>query len=538
MALANRVMDLFHRTKRTPSLKTSVVTHDRLDDGVLSDMVDRALHFRREMYDRPHIEPEQIEGAEDLTDEQREQLSGDYTAWEDLFGDLFRGLHTLDGPEVEAREDIKPSRELNWRIMQQIIGAEQFQSLRPNTRHDEIASAFTALNMAPKLREQLQTELAEHVARSKQMEEQEETIENAEQQLEAMRQAVRDQGGQATEQQKQAMKQAAQTKSQARKDLAQQAAQAQQQALGNGVIDAIEEAVEEAQEDANAIANLPGTEPGSGSNMTPNEAIELAQKIRDRPEVLDMMQMLGRMQRDIRYKRANRVIGGREEIIDVKRGSDLPLLLPHEKVKLRHPLLRRDFMRRFYEDDLVQYDTQGYAEAGRGPVITCFDGSGSMSGMPNVWARTLALSLIVNAKREKRDSAAVEFSSTGQVKRWDFMAKEPIHPAKVLDLCSHFFNGGTDITTGVESAAEMIFSVPEFRTADIVVLSDGHDYWGDDDVKLRDELTAAGVRLHGVAIGMEAEQNTFLQNLCETVVSAWDLAGSNEASDHLAEVIS
>ena len=38
MALSDRIRDLFLRTKKTPSLKTSVIQHDRLDDGVLDDM--------------------------------------------------------------------------------------------------------------------------------------------------------------------------------------------------------------------------------------------------------------------------------------------------------------------------------------------------------------------------------------------------------------------------------------------------------------------------------------------------------------------
>lgn len=536
MALSDRIRDLFLRTKKTPSLKTSVIRHDRLDDGVLDDMIERALHFRREMYDRPHIDPDQIEGAEDLTPEQREELSGDYTAWEDLFGDLFRGLHTLDGPELEDSEDIKPSRELNRRIMQQVIGSDGFTDLRPQTRHDEISSAFTALNLAPKLRDTIQTELAEMVARTKQMEQSEDDIESAQEQLDAQREQVQQQGGQATPEQKQAMQQAAQQKSQARKDLAQQQAQQQQQGMGVGVIDAIEEAVEEANEDADLVGSLPGTDPGTGKKLTPDEMIELAEKWKANPEMKDIAMMVGRMQRDLRYKRTNRIVGGREEIVDVKLGDDLQWLLPHEKVKLRHPLLRRDFARRFYERSLVQYETQGYAEAGRGPIIMCIDGSGSMDGMPNIWARAVALSLISIAKREKRDAAAVEFSSTGQQQRWDFMANELIDPMKVIDFASHMFNGGTDITGGVLKAKELIDTVPQFKTADIVIATDGQDYFREDDAELRNELVARGVRLHGVAIGMAS--NSYLEEMCETVVPAWDLAGSNEATNHLAEAIS
>jgi uncharacterized protein with von Willebrand factor type A (vWA) domain len=540
MSLSDRVSDLFKRTQKgTDVLKESVVQHDRLDDGVLDDMVDRAAHFRNAMFDRPEINLDEMKDDEgnpiELTDEQREKAK-DYTFWEDLFGDTFRALHTYEGPELENQDSIKPSRELNRRIMQQVISSDAFEKIRPQTRHDDMSSAFTAMSMTESLREMMSNELQEFILRAQQMGENEEQIENAQEALDALRDQIAQQGGAPTPQQKQAMQQAAQQKSQARGELAQQAAQQQTQGMGVDVMEAINEAVEDANESAQMISQMPGTEPGTGERMSPDQMLELAEKWKANPEMKQIAQMVGRMQRDIRYKRTNRIVGGREEIIDVKLGDDLPLLLPIEKMKLRNPLLRRDFIRRYYERSLVQYETQGYAEAGRGPVIVCIDGSGSMQGMENIWARSVALSLIVIAKREKRDAAAVEFSSSGQVQRWDFFANEPISPEKVLDFSSHFFNGGTDITQGLTSSKELIDTVAEFKKADVVLATDGHDYYREDDEELRREFVERGIRIHGVAIGMES--NEYLEKMCESVVSAWDLAGSNTATDHLAEVIS
>lgn len=536
--MSQRVYDLFKRTKNLPALSDSVVHHDRLDDGVLEDMTERATHFRGAMFDVPEVDLDNLKDDEgkaiELSDEEREKVM-EYVAWQNLFGDTFRALHTLQEPELKNQNEIKPSRDLNRRILQQIVASEKFQAMRPDTRHDEIAAAFATINMSKGLRESLQEEMQEMVISAKRMAEQEEQITGAQEQLEAVRQAVEEQGGQATPEQKEAAKQASQTKTQARQELAEQQAEQQQQGIGVGAIEAIDKALEGAQEATDAIGSLPGTEPGSGQKLSPDEMIELAQKWKENPELFDMAKMVGRMQRDIRYRRTNRVVGGREEIIDVKLGDDLPLLLPSEKVKLRHPVLRRDFIRRFYERSLVQYETRGYAEAGRGPIIVCLDGSGSMGGMPNVWARSLAISFIAIAKREKRDAAAVEFSSRGQTKRWDFMAKQPINPLHIVDFASHMFNGGTDVTGGVEKAKELIDMVPEFKTADIVLMTDGMDYFQDDDVALRDELRERGVRLHGVAIGMKS--NAYLEQMCDDTVAAWDLAGSNDATQHLAEAI-
>lgn len=530
MSLNDRISDLFKRTERIKAreLSESVVTHDRLDDGVLDDMVDRAAHFRTAMFDRP---PE----FENLTAEQQEEAQK-YTFWEDLFGDTFRALHTYDNPELESSEDIKPSRELNRRIMSQVISADSFRELRPTTRHDELSSAFASIGLTDKLRDLLGEQLGEFMDRANEMGEKEEQIENAQEQIDAINEAIAEQDGEADEQQAEALAEAQQAQADAQQELAERAAEQETQGMGAEVVQAIDEAVDEANESANVISNLPGTEPGTGERLSPDEMIDLAQKWKDNWEMKQIAQMIGRLQRDIRYKRTNRIIGGREEIVDVKLGDELTLLLPMEKMKLRHPLLRRDFMRRFYERSLVQYETRGYAEAGRGPMIVCVDGSGSMRGMENVWARSVALSLISIAKREKRDAAAIEFSTNmDETKRWDFMANEPINPLVVTDFASHFFDGGTDITCALVSAKELIDTVPEFKQADIVLATDGHDRWHDDDDELHAEFVARGVRIHGVAIGMES--NAWLERMCESVVSAWDLAGSNEATDHLAEVI-
>lgn len=537
MGMSQRVLDLFKRTKKPTELSDSVVQHDRLDDGVLDDMRERALHFSRMLADSPEIDLSELTDDEgnpiELSDADIEKAM-EYVAWSDLASDTFRALHTLDSPELKPMDEIKPSRELNRRILSQLTASEKFSAMRPETRHDEVASAFAAMSLADGLRDTLSTEMREFVVRAKKMGEQEKQAQDAQKQLEDLRNQVREQGGEATPQQAQESKEASQQKNQAREELANEQAEQQQQGMSVAAMGAIDKALDEAQEATDAIGSLPGTEHGSGEKLSPDQMIELAQKWKENPQLFDMAKMIGRMQRDLRYRRTNRIVGGREEIIDVKLGNDLSLLLPHEKVKLRHPLLRRDFMRRFFEESLVQYETRGYAEAGRGPIIVCIDGSGSMGGMPNVWARSLAVSFIAIAKREKRDAAAVEFSVG--TRRWDFMANEPTDPVKIIDFASHMFGGGTDITRGVESAKELIDMVPKFKTADIVLLTDGQDHFQDDDIELRDELRAMGVRLHGVAIGMRS--NHYLEEMCEDTVPAWDLAGTNEATTHLAEAIS
>lgn len=537
----DRVKDLFKKTTGIKEKSKSVVEHDRLDDGVLEDLIDTAKHFRHRRSQHPNVDLDNLTDKEGnpikLTKDEKAEARK-YVGWTDLFEDGFRALHTLDEPTVKPSDEVRPSRELNRRIMSQVMQTDEFQQLRPETRHDGVASAFAAMALADGLEDALQDNMEQFVVEAMQLARREEKIEKQEDELQALRNEARQQGGELDPATKQKIRELAEQKTKEREELAKEQAEQQASGIGQQMQQAIEEAAQNAKEASDAMNSLPGKELGAGAALAPDEMIDLARRWKDNPELFELAKMIGRMQRDIRYTRTNRVVGGREEIIDVKVGDDLPLLLPIEKVKLRHPALKRDFMRRFHEKNLAQYETQGNESAGRGPIIICLDGSGSMGGMPNMWARAVALSFITIAKKEKRDAAAVEFSSRGQVKRWNFMAREPVDPMNVLDFASHMFNGGTDITQGIESSKELVDEVQAFKSADIVVITDGYDGHGPEDYALRDNLRNRGVRLHGVAVGMNAEDNDYLQTMCDTTVSAYDLGGSNDATTHLAEAIS
>lgn len=574
-----KIAGLVSRAKRANDLSSSVIKHDKLDDGVLSDMIERALLFRTTRTDAPEVDLEGITDDEGnqikLGDKERGRVL-DYIAWEDLFDDVFRCLHTYDEPELKPANEVKPSRELNRRIIQQITSHESFQKLRPDTRHSPIEAAFTAISMAERLQETLQTELVEFVVRAKEMAEMEDEMPSGgapggggggegegsgsgsgggagEQNLPPIfdkkqkKQQAPTPGGSGTEGETAPGNKGNPTPEgeggserleQLAQQLAEKAAEQQQSGLGTNVMKAIEESLREGQEGADVMSSLPGLGPGNETRVSPEQMIELAKRWRESPILRNVSQMTGRLQRDMRQKRARRVVGGVEEIVDVTTGNDLAWLLPHELAKLKHPLLKRDFMRQFHEKTLLEYETEGSESAGRGPIVICIDGSGSMSGAANEWARSVALALVTIARKEKRDAAAVEFSSAGQIKRWQFLKKERFEPDNVLDFVTHFFGGGTQIASGMLSAKEFIDTRPEFRKADIVLITDGQDYFNDErDGTMREELQNKGIRVHGVAIGSEAENNGYLQQMCDSVVSAYDMAGPNEATTHIAEAI-
>ena len=91
-----------------------------------------------------------------------------------------------------------------------------------------------------------------------------------------------------------------------------------------------------------------------------------------------------------------------EELLEVEQGDALHRLLPHELLSLHHPVLRKDFYRRFLDQELIQYSLRGVEDKGKGPMIVCLDGSSSMSGDKEIWSKAVTLTLLEIARKQRR----------------------------------------------------------------------------------------------------------------------------------------
>lgn len=520
--MTDLVGDLFN-TNRVKTRDKSVVRRSKMDDGVFSKMREDASLFRAEVDRAPEIE-QTGEGSDEYVPH-----------WEDLVGDMFKSLHTHEDPGVLTPDEIRPSREVNRRVMQHMLGTEEFSSARPITRHAEIESAFATMGMGEKVREVLSEQMSELAEESKEADKHEKRIERQEEKAEEVREEVRNQEGGITPEQKEELEAAVNGKHNAQAKLEKTMQKMNELPVTVGAATGLEEAAEQGKEDAQLIASLPGVGPGERQKLSPDEALRLAKMFKDNPRLVQVAEMVGRLLRDMRFKRARRITGGREEVVDVELGNDVELLLPSEKMLLMDPLTELEFMRRFQEASLLQYEQRGSEEAGYGPLIVCRDESGSMSGQRNIWAAALSLALIAIARKEKRDSAVIAYASSGQQEVWQFAHNELFDPARVVDMASHFFSGGTDATPALKKAVKITESMT-FNKADLVLISDGQDNYQDDDARLRDTLRERGVRIHGLMIGDSPSE--YQREMCDTLVSAYDLAGSNAATDALAANIS
>jgi uncharacterized protein with von Willebrand factor type A (vWA) domain len=519
--------------KKPQELSRSTLTPDPLRDNIVAEAAAHSERFKTSLRKRPTIDYEV--SHEDGT---KEQKSYDWTSWPDMLRDVARANFSLDEPELANAGNVQPSRMLNRAIMAETLISDAFQESRPYTRNNELESLFGAMAFSKSLEESAATRLSEHVARSQQMEEQEDAIRSAEDMLKALReQAKRDleTKGAVSDEVRRQIKGTVKKRQSARDALSNLLQAALQSNLVADAAKAAQDAARECADAAEAVRSLPGIGAGQAQTMSPDQQIALAEKWSANQQLKRIAQMIGRLYRDMRFKREARTKNVPIEPVGVTTGNDFAKLLPHEMARAfsDNPLVKATFLDDYAKRALLEYEMSGKMPAGKGPIICAHDGSGSMSGDPFIWASSLGGALLMMAQREKRAYAGIEFGWSSELESWIFPKGQPPDPDRVLAYISHFFGGGTDITIGLAEAMRILKQEPEFKTADVILITDGQDRFASDDQALVAEMRAMGVRIHGISIGCP-HGNAYLEQACEYLVDVQELAGSNTATDHVA----
>lgn len=561
MPRINTLQELLGRVSRkdilTKALPRSVITHDSIDEMEWRDGIAESPRFRRVTVDDPPLVPPIVEDPDpiDFTQATPEAIRAwqeqaraantareeapPYKGWEDLDRDLFYSYHTHDKPEVVDAVD--PGVELHKRILPRLLVTDEHTESRNMTRDDPTMARLATMAAVGKLKEVAEEELIAQIREAQEFEEQRQQAAEAQQSLEGMRaeaKAHHEAGEPVPQPLVQAIKQAVAQRQQALGQAEQIAAHPTP--LTPKAAEQIAAAAQVGNEAAEAGRNLPqfGSGMGAGEPVytSPEQALSIAERWSNNPDLRAMCELFGKLDKDIRFRRSKRVVGGQEEIVDISVGDNLARVIPSELALLGDEDMEDDFLSRFASGELLEFSTVGEEHSGRGPILIVLDGSGSMHGERNVWARATAMCLLHIARLEKRDFGCVEFSSGGQLAEWLFPATKPLNGEAVIELASHFFGGGTTPIIGVTRATQVMKEAPEFKKADLVMVGDGESGFGPEDERLRDQLTEMGVRLFGIGMGGSF---AYLHKYCEHVVDChdMDLTDPNQATAELATFV-
>ncbi|MGH7806055.1 MAG: VWA domain-containing protein, partial [Candidatus Binatia bacterium] len=240
----------------------------------------------------------------------------------------------------------------------------------------------------------------------------------------------------------------------------------------------VAQTLDDATDEAESFGRALGAE-GRGQA---GQSLELGRRLAKSEKLRKLSRLLGRMREQALALRRKMFERASEETFAVEQGRDLGRLLPQELVTARHPVLGRDWKRRFVEGELLEYELRGADERGRGPMIVCLDVSSSMAGDKEIWAKAVTLTLLEIARRERRRFRAILFSSAeADLRTFDLNQgdRTTTDLGVALDLADYFPGGGTDFERPLDAALECL-SESRFRKGDIVFVTDGEARVGEE----------------------------------------------------------
>ena len=326
-----------------------------------------------------------------------------------------------------------------------------------------------------------------------------------------------------------------------------EAGQSEQQGLAANLTDEIDDAV--ALRLSKLPAELDEVEShmralgiGSGRQMSAARSLELGDRLLKSKKLRLLAKLVGAFRDVAREARRKRVARVPQEVHAITTGSNLERLLPSELLGLdaNRRGLHLDFLRRYVERGLFEYELHGAAS--RGPLVVCVDASGSMNGSKELWAKAVALTLMEIARREKRRCLAILFSSGHELFEVELLRGGPGHGRRadvddeaVLAFAEHFFGGGTSFEEPLRRATDAVAS-GRYRRGDVVFITDGE---ADVSAALVEEIEQKKKKhkfsIRGIVVDVAASKSHTLDRFCDDVKRVTDLA-SESLSDLFSAV--
>src|SRR6266498_4045730 len=267
---------------------------------------------------------------------------------------------------------------------------------------------------------------------------------------------------------------------------------------------------------------------GTGERTPPGQKLELGRRLAGNEKLKKLARMVGRMKFNAQALRKKVFERSSEELLEVEQGDALHRLLPHELLSLHHRVLRRDFYRRFLDQELIQYSLRGVEEKGKGPMIVCLDGSSSMSGDKEIWSKAVTLTLLEIARKQRRLFRSICFSSAEtplQVLDMNPRDRYEVETKTIMDLAEYFPGGGTDFQKPLDAALDCLRQ-SRFKKGDIIFITDGEcqvdPEWAEG---FREQKEKLGFSLFSILIDMGPASLGTLKEFSDRISTIKQLTG-------------
>ena len=521
MGLSDFVKDFVQATKDKEARRQerNTIRHDKFDRGDYNAITSELAIMRSRTEDLGQI------AGEDLAE----------GASEDSF-------YTFYKAEVEARDDknIRPSFLINKHVMGEAIGLPEYERLRLSSTLDLINSGLSFSELEPKL-ETIYDKLKEQIQASRELEQMMQQYGEGHEEMEGLAEALAEamEGSSEAEDLSDRLAAAREALEKLEQEMENKAGQIDEKLDLESVQirETLAEGMKEAEDQVDRLENMSswGLEPGSIHRVPPAKRIELAKRL-DNEKYRKIADLIGPMTRLALTEQSRKTVYARNEIYDVTIGSDLAHVLAVEFIELEDDIMFLDFCRKLYEGSLLQYELKGREHIDRGNIIFCEDGSGSMGGAREIWAKACSGALLTIARRQNRGFTGIHFGSPNEYMQFDFDFKGDktytsyCHPRdknakaeyNTLDGILHwmeiFFNSGTDFMTPLQVSLDMLEAQHKAEgqiDGDIVFCTDGmcnvNDEWL---TKFKERQAFLGFNVWGIVIGGSRDMEP-LKTICD-----------------------
>jgi len=289
----------------------------------------------------------------------------------------------------------------------------------------------------------------------------------------------------------------------------------------------LKKGLEEAQEAKQAVETF-GRDEGGIQRIPITEQFRLADLLEKNPKIKEIIKMLGRMRLEALSVKRSKITHSSP----VRRGVEtvgvegIERVLPDELANLAIGEEGEDlFLKRLLEEDLLAYSYRNPVEESHGSILIAVDGSGSMAGPKEVWAKALAIATILQAKKEKRKSHGIIFGAS---------EKEilEIDVNRLEDLATASFHMGTNFGPPLRWAEDKFKEQPR---ADLLFITDGVcEIEEHQKVEFIQAKSRSGARCFSVLIGSDATE--IVKQFSDKVFSLSTALTSRDAGQILSEI--
>jgi hypothetical protein len=158
----------------------------------------------------------------------------------------------------------------------------------------------------------------------------------------------------------------------------------------------------------------------------------------------------------------------------IRYSSDIDGLIEDEFIGIALDIeaFENDFYDRYLNDNLLTIEMAEKKDKRKGPIILCYDGSGSMQGKK--FDETLAhiLAILEISKIQKRKLVLIQFASASEPLYMKQINPLSVTAGDVLDILDTFICGGTDFEKPLSTAMEIIKQA-KHKNSDILFITDG-----------------------------------------------------------------